>query len=593
MRRQLHLKALLAFTFLLFSSDPAAAAQAAEPPLIPRDVLFGNPERMLPQLSPDGARISWLASSPAGVLNVWVQALGDSPGTGEAKLVTNESHRPIIWYTWACDGKHILYLQDDDGNENDHLYAADLQNGNVRDLTPFRGVKAQNVLTDPNHPGLVLVALNLRNRQVFDMHRIDLETGALTLAAQNPGDVLTWMADSDFVIRGATAFDGRAQTVIRVRDAAGRPWRDLVVMPFERALFDGQYVGGSLISGFAADGKSIFIQSALRSDKGQLVRIDLKTGAPLAVLARDPDADVAGVMINPLTYGPEAVEFEQTTPRWTFLDAAVGADFARIGRTVAGFLQVKSRDRSDRKWIIEASRSDAPRAYSLYDRDTKKVTPLFSENPALLKYTLAEKKPVIIQARDGLRLVSYLTLPPGTKPKKLPFILDIHGGPWDRDTMAFDAEIQLLANRGYAVLQVNYRGSTGLGIDFLNAGNHQWGRGTQEDLYDAVKWAVGRGIADPKRIAAMGWSGGGYATLRALSMRPDLFACGVDGVGPADIATLFRSFPRYWDGILTRWRLRVGDPEKDAELNRAISPLYHVDAIRAPCSLARGRTIRA
>jgi dipeptidyl aminopeptidase/acylaminoacyl peptidase len=527
------------------------------------------------------------------VLNVWAQALGGSPAAGDGQPVTNEPHRPIFWYTWAQDGKHILYLQDDGGDENNHLYSADLQSGNVRDLTPFRGVKAQNVLTDVGHPGLVLAALNLRDRQVFDMYRIDLESGAVTLAAQNPGDVLTWTADSDFVIRGATAFDGKtAQTVIRVRDAADQPWRDLVTMPFERALFDGQVVGGSLISGFAPDGKSLLIHSALRSDKGQLVRVDLKTGTPLDVLASDPDSDVTDVLINPLTHAPEAVEFEQTTPHWTFLDAEVGADFARIGREMPGFLQILSRDRTNRKWIVVAARSDAPVSYALYDRDAKKVTPLFNDNPALAGFKLAEKKPVLIKARDGLTLVSYLTLPPGSSAvaaKKLPLILVIHGGPWFRDTIDFDPEIQFLANRGYAVLQVNYRGSTGLGIEFLNAGNHQWGRGTQEDLYDAVKWAVDQGIADPKRVAAMGWSGGGYATLRALSMRPDLFACGVDGVGPGDIATLFHSFPPYWGGILTRWRLRVGDPEKDAELNRAISPLYHVDAIRAPLLIGQGQ----
>jgi dipeptidyl aminopeptidase/acylaminoacyl peptidase len=590
-------KLSLVLAVLLFSPG---MARAAEPPLIPREILFGNPERTAPQLSPDGTKISWLAPAKNGVLNIWARSLSDSRPADEAQPVTNEPHRPIFWYTWAGDGKHILYLQDDGGDENNHLYSADLASGNVRDLTPFRGVKAQNVLASDQHPGQVLAGLNLRDRHVFDMVRIDLETGAVTLAAQNPGDVLTWTPDNDFVIRAATVFDPKtAQTVIRVRDTAEAPWRDLVAMPFERALFDGQVVGGSLIAGFAPDGKSLVIHSALDSDKGQLVRVDLATGKPLAVLASDPDSDVAdagdrpAVLVNPATHALEAVEFEQTTPHWTFLDAAVGADFARIGQEVPGFLRLIGRDRADRKWIVAAFRSDAPVSYVLYDRNAKKVTPLFNDNPALLKYKLAEKRPVVIKARDGLPLVSYLTLPPGLEPKKLPkklpLVLDIHGGPCFRDTIDYDAEVQFLANRGYAVLQVNYRGSTGLGIDFLNAGNHQWGRGTQEDLYDAVQWAVGQGIADPKRIAAMGWSGGGYATLRALSTRPDLFACGVDGVGPGDIATLFHSFPPYWGGILTRWRLRVGDPERDADLNRSISPLYHVDQIRAPLLIGQGQ----
>jgi dipeptidyl aminopeptidase/acylaminoacyl peptidase len=384
-------KLFLATLILLF---PLAQTRAAEPPLIPREVLFGNPERSLPRLSPDGTKISWLAPAQNGVLNVWVQEAHQA-----AKPATNEPHRPIFWYTWAQDGKHILYLQDDGGDENDHLYSADLATGIVRDLTPFRGVKAQNVETSVQHPGQVLAALNLRDRHVFDMVRIDLETGAVTPAAQNPGDVLTWATDHDFVIRAATAFDPKTvQTVIRVRDSADAPWRDLVVMPFERALFGGQVSGGSQIAGFAPDGKSLIVNSALTSDKSQLVRVDLQTGKTLEVLASDPDSDVAGwtepsVLTNPLTHAVEAVEFEQTVPRWTFLDKGVGEDFARIGRELPGFLRITSRDRADRKWIVAAFRSDAPAAYALYDRDAKKVTPLFSDNPALARYRRAEVKP--------------------------------------------------------------------------------------------------------------------------------------------------------------------------------------------------------
>jgi dipeptidyl aminopeptidase/acylaminoacyl peptidase len=578
---------------LLLALGLASGAHAAAPPLIPREVLFGNPERTAPQLSPDGAQISWLAPTKEGVQNVWARPFAEAAGAG--RPITNEPRRPIWWYTWAGDGKHILYLQDDGGDENDHLYSADLATGNVRDLTPFRGVKAQNVVTSVDHPGEVLAALNLRDRESFDMYRIDLATGAVTLAAQNPGDVLTWTTDNDFVIRAATAFDPKtAQTVIRVRDAADQPWRDLVVMPFERALFGGQAVGGSQIAGFAPDGKSLLINSALTTDKAQIVSVDLATGKPLAVLASDPESDVDGwlepsVLIHPTTHALQAVEFDPGTPRWSFLDTEMGADFARLGGEVPGFLDLQSRDRADRKWLVRASRSDAADSYVLYDRDTKKVTPLFSDNPALARYKLAEKKVVVIKARDGLPLVSYLTLPPGVEAKKLPLVLLIHGGPWARDGSWFEPDVQLLANRGYAVLQVNYRSSTGFGLKFLNAGNHEWGRGTQEDLYDAVRWAIDQGIADPQRIAAMGGSGGGYATLRALSMRPDLFACGVDIVGPGDIATLFRSFPKYWSGILTRWRLRVGDPEKDDALNRAISPMYHVDAIRDPLLIGQGQ----
>jgi dipeptidyl aminopeptidase/acylaminoacyl peptidase len=579
------------FTALSLLLLSACCARAELPALIPREVLFGNPDRAHPQISPDGSQITWLAPDKNGVLNVWA----DSIPASHAQTITNESHRPIFWYTWAADGKHILYLQDNGGDEVNHLFSADLASGNVRDLTPFRGVRAQNVLTDSQHPRFVLVALNLRDRRAFDMYRIDLDTGATTLEATNPGDVLTWTTDNDFVIRAATAFNGKtAETIIRVRDAVDKPWRDLVVMPFERSFQMGQVVGGSLIAGFDPDGKSLIIHSALHSDKGRLVRVDLQSGKEQSVVAQDPDSDVAGdlqpgILTNPATHAIEAVDFDYTTRHWIFLDPKVRADFETINHEAPGFVYPISRDHADRKWIVAVLRSDAPVFYYAFDRDTRKVTPLYSVNPALSHFVLAPKKPVIIHSRNGLAMVSYLTTPPGMEAKNLPLVLSIHGGPWARDEGDFEPEVQFLANRGYAVLQVNYRGSTGFGVNFLNAGNSQWGRGTQEDLFDAAQWAIDNGTADPKRIAAMGWSGGGFATLLALEMRPDLFVCGVDGSGPTDLATLFRSFPNYWSNIMTRWRRRAGDFDHDDALNRKVSPLYHVDDIRAPLLIGQGQ----
>jgi len=581
---------LLALALVATAATAAPAPQA--PALIPRAMLFGNAPRQFPQFSPDGSRVSWLAPDAQGVQNVWVQSVtGDS-----ARPVTHESHRPIYFYGWAADSRHLLYLQDGDGDENNHLFSADLETGAVRDLTPFRGVRAQNLLVSPAHPGVVLVALNLRDRRVFDMHRIDLETGAVTLEAKNPGDVLTWNVDWDFVIRAATAFDPvTCNTVIRVRDAADKPWRDLVTMPFERALFDGQLVGGSLVAAFGPDNKSLVIHSALGGNFGRLVRVDGDTGKELEVLASHPASDVAsddhhpGVILDPAKRRVAAVEFDPGEPEWKFLDPDMAADFAVLAKAAPGHATLVSTDAADRRWIVAVHRSDAPDLYLGYDRSARKATPLYSARPELASATLARKRVVSIAARDGLKLTSYLTLPPGVTAKKLPLVLYIHGGPWIRDDAAFDPQVQLLANRGYAVLQVNYRGSTGFGLEFLNASTHEWGRGTQQDLYDAVKWAVAQGIADPKRVAAMGWSGGGYATLMALEQQPQMFACGVDGVGPGDLRTLFASFPTYWDGILARWRRRVGDVEHDDAFNRERSPMYHVDAIRAPLLVGQGK----
>jgi dipeptidyl aminopeptidase/acylaminoacyl peptidase len=409
----------LAFVLLSVS---ALTIQAELPPLIPRQILFGNPTRAYPLISPDGSQIAWLASDKNGVLNVWS---GLIDGT-HAHPITNETHRPIQWYTWGGDAKHILYLQDNGGDEVDHLFSADLPSGNVRDLTPFRGVRAQNVLTDPQHPKFALVALNLRDRRAFDMYRIDLETGAVTLEATNPGDVLTWTTDNDFVIHAATVFDSKtANSIIRVRDAVDKPWRDLVVMPFERALFSGEVVGGSLIAGFDPDGKSLIIQSALRSDKGQLVRVDLRDGKELGVLAQDPECDVANsglgdgpsVLRDPVTHAIQAVEFNYTTSHWVFFDPKVQSDFEIIGRDVPGFWDLISRDRVDRKWIVAARRSDAPAAYYVFDRDSQQLTKLYDEYPALAEALLAPKKGVVIKARDDLSLPCYLTTPPGVEPK--------------------------------------------------------------------------------------------------------------------------------------------------------------------------------
>src|SRR6266513_5324915 len=575
----------------------AFSVHAEMPALIPCEILFGNPERIEPQVSPDGSQVSWLAPDQNNTLNVWTSALdGANP-----RCMTNEKGDPIEWYAWSADGKQILYLHDNAGDEVPHLFSVELTTDNVSDLTPFRGVRAQNVLIASRHPGSAFVAMNLRDRNVFDMYRVDLQTGAITLEATNPGDVLTWKADNNFVIRAATAFEGKTgRTIIRVRDAADKPWRDLVVMPFERALFAGEVVNGSLIAGFDPDGKSLLVDSALHSDKGRLVRVDLQDGHELEAVAEDAHADVAyfsgsrlglepSVICHPVTGALQAVEFDYTAPHWFFLDSKLKADFESINRDVPGFIEFVSRDNGDEKWIVAIQRCDAPGSYYAFDRKMKKLTKMFDSNPDILRFPRAPKKPVVMKARDGLEPVSYLTTPPGVEAKNLPLVLLIHGGPWDRDHDNYEPEVQFLTNRGYAVLQVNYRGSTGFGLKFFNAGNNEYGRGMQQDLYDAVQWAVDQGIADPKRIAAMGGSMGGYATLRALEMRPDLFAAGVDEFGPADEAASLSSFPKSWSNIAARWRRRAGDADHDENWNRKISPLYHVDAIRAPLLIGQGK----
>ncbi len=566
---------------IMTTPTPTMAADAP-PELIPREVLFGNPTRAQAEIAPDGAHLSWLAPSPAGVLNVWVQPADRSTPPVQ---VTDDKVRGIRLHTWSQDGKRILYVQDRGGDENWHLYAVDRAGGEARDLTPFEGVRAENLIIDPKHPGEVLIGLNKRDPSLFDMYRIDLDSGALRLDTENPGDVLHWLTDADFRIRAAQAADPtNGDSMIRVRDAVDQPWRELVRFPFgeDGAAYD-----------FNAAGNRLFMTSSLGSDTTRLVAVDTKTGAVVEEIARDAKSDVAGVMIHPTEYRVQAVEFDYQKPEWEVVDPAVKADFAYLRGVAEGSLMIADRTLADDRWIVAYQPDDGPTAYYLYRREPRHAEPLFVTRPELARYQLAPMEPVRIPARDGLALPAYLTLPPHAPPAaqspKLPLVLLVHGGPWARDTWGFDAEAQWLANRGYAVLQVNYRGSTGFGKAFLNAGNGEWGVGAmQHDLTDAVHWAVAQGIADPKRVCIYGGSYGGYATLAGLAYTPDRYACGVDIVGPSQIKTLFESIPPYWAPAKKEMVLRVGDVEQDEALNRRISPLFHVDQIRAPLMVLQG-----
>jgi dipeptidyl aminopeptidase/acylaminoacyl peptidase len=564
---------------------------AAEPPrLIPRTLLFGNPTRFSPHLAPDGKSLGWVAPDDKGVLNIWAGALD---GSG-AKLVTHE-RRPLWEYQWSGDGTRVLFPEDGDGDEVTHIFCADVAGGNVRDLTPFRGVRAQNLIVSTKKPNEILVGLDLRDRRLFDMYRINLETGAVTLEAANPGDVSSWTVDENFVIRALTAYDAEANTVVRVRDSATAPWRNLIVIPFERATIAGQLAGGSLVAGFAPGGKSLYVASTLHSNTARIERVDAATGKTLEVIAEDPNADVdtpwassPAVITNPRTDAIEAARFDYLEPKWRFAGDAIAAEMQRIERETDGYADIVDRDTADRRWLIASHSAARPNAYFLYDRPSRTLTKLFDAKPKLLGYALAKPKPLLIAARDGMQLVSYLTLPPGSDGRDLPLIVFPHGGPWYRDDMFWFPELQFYANRGYAVLQVNYRGSTGLGIKYYNAGNGQLGRGMNEDLYDAVRWAVAQGIADPKRIAIIGGSMGGYATLRAVTTHPEMFACAVSAVGPSDVKALISSFPPYWVAATDRWKRRIGDVIHDETLNRSISPLYDAAKITMPLFVQGG-----
>jgi dipeptidyl aminopeptidase/acylaminoacyl peptidase len=580
---------LLAAAFLCVL--PAETSFAQDVPLIPRKVIDSPAEHDFLTISPDGKMIAYTAPSDKGVANIWVEDLA----THQKRMVTRATQRGIYGYRWAYDNAHLLYQSDENGNEDYHLYAVDLKSGAIRDLTPFLGIRAEHILLSPSHPGEVLVGMNLRDSKVFDVYRVNLQTGATVTDAQNPGDVIGWTADQNLVVRAATAFNDNLETVVRVRDSAQAPWRDILTIPFEQAPFLGQVNGGNIIVSFSSDGKKLVVGSSKGSATNRLVELDVATGKELRVLAADPQADLWQIFAtqfiliqDPRDQHVLAASFDYLRPEWRTVDPKYDQDVSYLSKLQPGAFLVSSQDLSGNKWAVWYFTDNGPISFYLYDRTAHKATLLFKDHPQLEQYKLAEMRPITIPARDAFKLVSYLTLPPGVEAKKLPLILEVHGGPWARDEWGFDPIGQLLANRGYAVLQVNYRASI-INVPYMNAANGKIGTLTDDDLTDAVNWAVKEGIADPKRLAIMGGSFGGYSVLRGLTLHPDLYACGVDIVGPADLATLMNSIPDYWKPVKKRWLRRIGDVTADQALNEKLSPLYHASNIRVPLLIGHGQ----
>jgi dipeptidyl aminopeptidase/acylaminoacyl peptidase len=553
-----------------------AAAQGELPPLISRDILFGNPERTSPALSPDGKRLAWLAPDTNNVLQVWVKTVGKD----DNKIITADKKRGIRQYFWAKDNRNLLYLQDSDGDENFHAYGVDLDSGNVRDYTPFQGVRAQITDLNPDFPNEVLLDLNLRDRALFDVYRLNLKNGALELDTQNPGDVAGWGADAQFRVRSAQIATPEGGTEIRVRADQQSPWKTFLKVGPEEILE---------VLEFTQDGQSLYLRSSIGRDTAAVVEKSLADGKE-KMLAVSDEVDAGNVVIHPRRHVVEAVSFSPGRTRWQVVDPAVKEDFDGLAKLNDGDFVIVNRTEADDIWLVGYTSDRAPGRFYRWDRKAKQGTFLFTSQPKLDGLGLAEVKPVVIPTRDGLKMNSYLTLPVGIAPKNLPLVLFPHGGPWARDQWRFDPYAQWLANRGYAVLQPNFRGSTGYGKSFLNAGNKQWGLKMHDDLIDAVNWAVKEGYADPKKIGIMGGSYGGYCALAAITFTPDVFACAVDIVGPSNLQTLIHSIPPYWKPMLSVFNVRMGDVNdpKDAELVTKASPLNSADRIIRPLLIGQG-----
>lgn len=543
--------------------------------LIPRSVLFGNPEKASPQVSPDGTRLAYLAPVN-NVLNVWVGTVGKD----DYQPVTRDEDRGVRFYTWANDDKHILYLQDVGGNENWRLYATNLETRETRDLTPFEQVQARIIEKDKHFPNELLVGLNKDNPRVHDVYHLDLPSGELTLVTRNPGNIVKWIIDANFKVRGAMAMEADGSLKLLIRENEESEWTNPVTWGAE----DNQTSGP--IS-FTLDGQALYMLDSRGVNAGRLVKMDLAS-EEITVVAEDPEYDVEEAMEHPDTREIQAVAFGKDRREWMVLDDSIKNDFDYLATVHTGDFSVSSRNDADTIWIVTYIVDNGPVPYYAYDREAHSAMFLFSNQPALSNYTMATMEPVTFTARDGLTIHGYLTLPPSGEGRNLPMVLNVHGGPWARDSWGYRPEAQWLANRGYACLQVNYRGSTGYGKTFMNAGNKEWGRNMHNDLVDAVQWAVDRGVADPKKVAIYGGSYGGYAALVGATFTPDLFCCAVDIVGPSNIITLIKTVPPYWVPLISTFLLRVGDPETEEEFLRSRSPLFKVDRIKIPMLIAQG-----
>ncbi len=576
--------ALLGLVLLLTAAcAPAVETGGEAPAMIARESLFGNPEKAQVRVSPDGNHISFLAPVD-GVLNVWVAPAGDPTA---AQPVTQDTNRGVRNHSWAYSNEHIIYLQDIGGDENWRAYATNVNSKETIDLTPLDDVQAQIQEVSHKHPGQILLAINDRDPRLHDLYLVDLATAERTKIEENPGYV-GWVTDDDYNVRVGVQPTPDGGMMLHRKTAAGA-WEEMAAIPADDLLTTNPL-------GFDASGERLYMLDSRGRNTAALMAVNMTDGNSELIYQHEK-ADVDNIMIHPTTLAIEAASATYARREWTVLDEAIQKDLDYLAGVANGEIEILDRSHDDATWIVGYELADSPYRYYFYNRTSGEAKLLFTSRPGLETETLAPMHPVVIPARDGLELVSYLTLPTETdtngdaRPfEPQPMVLFVHGGPWARDNWGYNSWHQWMANRGYAVLSVNYRGSTGMGKDFTNAANMEWAEKMHDDLIDAVNWAVAEGIADPEKVAIAGGSYGGYATLVGLTFTPETFACGVDIVGPSNLVTLIESIPPYWEPMIELFATRVGDPrtESGRQLLTERSPLSHVDKIQKPLLIGQG-----
>lgn len=581
-----------------------AASAVKSGDLIPRAMLFGNPERVSPQLSPDGKQLAYLAPVN-GVMNIFA---GPANDPAAAKPITNDTSRGIRTYFWAYNNTHVLYLQDVGGDENWKVYSVEVSTGKSRDLTPFETIPqpdgkpfmrpgsniplrpaAQIQQVSRKFPDEILIGLNNRTPMFHDIHRVNIATGEMTMVLQNDRFLGIVTNDDYEALLAVTPRPDGGNDILKRGDNG--EWSVFQQIGFEDALTTTPV-------GVNKDSTAVYMIDSRNRNTAAFTSVDLATGKA-EVLAEHPKADAGGAIIHPIEHTVQAVAFNYLKNEWKVLDKGIQADLDYLKTVYEGEVMISDRTVDDSQWIVAYAQDIGPVRYYRYDRlgGGKKATFLFSARPALDNVTLSRMHPVVIKSRDGLEVPSYLTLPAATdtdnngRPDKpLPMILNVHGGPWARDSWGYRPDVQWLANRGYAVLQVNFRGSTGFGKSYLNAADREWGGKMQDDLTDAVNWAIKERVADPSRVAIFGGSYGGYAVLAGMTFTPDLYACGVDIVGVSNLNTFVKAIPIHWEPFKEQLKRRVGDftTEEGQKFLASRSPVNFVQNIKKPLIIGQG-----
>jgi dipeptidyl aminopeptidase/acylaminoacyl peptidase len=548
--------------------------EQVQSPIIPMEDFFRNPTNAYFVLSPSGNLIAF--TQPVNKrMNIFVTKIG----SGDTTQVTFLKDRDIAGYFWKSDNQ-IVYNRDNGGDENFHLFSIDIKTNLQKDLTPFPKVNVQIIDDLEDKEDEMLIGMNKENPELFDVYRLNIKTGEIKMEAKNPGGVSNWITDHNGLIRAAVQSDG-VNNVILYRENASKPFVQVLRTSFKQSvtpLF------------FTFDNKYVYAISNLNRDKSAIVKFDIANGKEMEVLFSHEEVDVDMLEYSKKRKVLTTIHYTTSKLEMKFLDEATANIYKNLQNKLGTKYEIylAGHNRNEDKYLVRTISDRSLGTSYFYDVSTDELTKIADRAPWLNEAQMCEMKPITFKASDGIAINGYLTLPLGVDPKNLPMVVNPHGGPWARDEWGWNPEVQFLANRGYAVLQINYRGSTGYGRKFWELGFKQWGKTMQNDITDGVNWLVKEGIADPKRIGIYGGSYGGYATLAGLAFTPDLYACGVDYVGVSNLFTFMKTVPPYWKPFMQMMYEMVGDPQKDSVLLRDASPLFHVDKIKAPLFIAQG-----